>query len=170
MRHLFEYGDWVPVNNPDGLREFLQAIWEAKPSFVTQQEDEIDEEMTKRYQPFFQISGTNIRARNFVGFVQHDNELLEVYPKTFRACNCQDKILMLQHIFFWLSYCRKWRFPFTEAGIDKRNIDSFPELIIYLIAKQFLSAVSTQPLMRYEEVEEALRTPRGRINFIMVFI
>src|SRR5688572_5961493 len=120
MQHLFEYGEWLSIKDPNGLREFLQAIWEERPSFFVQEQEEIEEEISKHYQPFFQFSGQNIRARNFVGFVQHDNELLEVYPKTFRSSGCKDKPLMLQHIFFWLSYCRKWRFPFTQAGLDKR--------------------------------------------------
>jgi 5-methylcytosine-specific restriction enzyme subunit McrC len=165
MQHLFEYGEWINLKDPDGFRRFLQAIWEERSTLFLKDEDETEENKSKYYQPFFHFNGPLIRARNFVGFVQYDNELVEVYPKTFRTSNCADKSIMLQHIFYWLSYCRKWRFPFTKVGLDKRNIDRFPELIIYLIADQFHSVVSSQPLMQYEKVEEALRTPRGRINF-----
>ncbi|MFV0590441.1 MAG: McrC family protein [Draconibacterium sp.] len=51
------------------------------------------------------------------------------------------------------------------ASLDTIDIDSFPELIINLIASQFLEAVSSQPLTMYQEIEESLITPRGSINF-----
>jgi 5-methylcytosine-specific restriction enzyme subunit McrC len=74
-------------------------------------------------------------------------------------------MLMLRHIFYWFSYCRKWNFPFNQASLDTIDIDEFPELIINLIANQFLETISKQPLTMYQEVEEALITPRGSINF-----
>jgi 5-methylcytosine-specific restriction enzyme subunit McrC len=72
---------------------------------------------------------------------------------------------MLRHIFFWLSHCQKWRFPFCRANLDLSDIDTFPELIINLIARQFFDAVSGQPLMIYQPTEEAMLTPKGTINF-----
>jgi 5-methylcytosine-specific restriction enzyme subunit McrC len=72
---------------------------------------------------------------------------------------------MLRHIFYWLSYCRKWRFPFNKANLDNRDIDQFPELLIYLMANQFLETITTRPLMQYQSVEETLTMPRGSINF-----
>ena len=38
-------------------------------------------------------------------------------------------------------------------------------MIIYLIGKQINETVSAKPYSAYEEVEEALLTPRGKINF-----
>lgn len=71
---------------------------------------------------------------------------------------------MLQHIFYWFSYCRKWRFPFNKP-LDTFDINSLPELIINLIASQFYELVSKQPLTMYQAVEESMQTPRGSINF-----
>lgn len=50
-------------------------------------------------------------------------------------------------------------------SLDTIEINEFPELIINLIANQFLETVSKQPLIMYQEVEETLATPRGSINF-----
>ncbi len=72
---------------------------------------------------------------------------------------------MLRHIFYWFRYCRRWRFPFNQASLDTIDTIEFPELIINLIAQQILDAVSNQPLTMYQEVEEAMQTPRGSINF-----
>lgn len=166
MKLLFEYGEWEKVSNREALTAMLQNMWgeRDKPS-----ETEVlsDEEKTKRYQPFFKFDGNEIRANNFVGFIQNGSELIEIYPKVFR--NSKDaeamKGLMLQHIFFWFSYCRKWRFPFNKASLETKDIQEFPELIINLIANQIFDMVSTYPLSRYQHVEQALQTPRGSINF-----
>src|SRR5690606_12986656 len=121
----------------------------------------------KKYQPFLQFDGNRIRAKNYVGFVQNGAEVIEIYPKVFKsnASAIQSKELMLKHIFYWFRYCRKWRFPFSQASLDTLETTEFPELIINLIAKQFLDAVSNQPFTMYQELEEAMQTPRGSINF-----
>jgi len=166
MPFLFEYGDWQSISNKDVLKQMLQEIW--RRGFFPDEEIELnEEEKDRRYQPFLQFDGNQIRARNFVGFIQNGEEVIEIYPKVFK--NIPDahlqKDLMLRHIFYWFSYCRKWRFPFSQASLDTIEIDKFPELIINLIANQFLETVSNQPLTMYQPVEEVLQTPKGSINF-----
>ncbi len=131
-----------------------------------------EDEQDTKYQPYLKVDGNQIRANNFVGFIQNENDLIEMYPKVFRHLQARDesvliekKSLMLRHIFYWFSYCRKWRFPFTQADLETIHIDKFPELIINLISRQFLETISNQPLMLYQPIEEALQTPRGSINF-----
>lgn len=166
MSLLFEYGEWVRVSGSSELRFLLREIWNDR-QFVDAEQELTEDQLDSRYQPFLKFDGDLIRANNFVGFIQNDDAVIEIYPKVFRNISeAQDqKELMLRHIFFWFSYCRKWQFPFTRAGLDTKDIDSFPELIINLIARQFLETVSNQPLALYQPVEEALRTPRGSINF-----
>ncbi|MFN9303219.1 MAG: McrC family protein [Candidatus Kapaibacterium sp.] len=142
----------------------LKSIW--RQSNSADLSEELEENKTdKNYQPFLRFSKNEIRANNYVGFIQTANDLVEIYPKVFRNCPNKDKEDMLRHIFFWFSYCRKWKFPFSQAQLDRISIDEFPELIINLIANQFLSTVSNQPLTMYQPVEEAMQTPRGSINF-----
>jgi len=62
-------------------------------------------------------------------------------------------------------YCRKWKFPFNQTTLDTREIEEFPELIINVIANQFLDTISKQPLTMYQPVEEVFQAPRGSINF-----
>jgi 5-methylcytosine-specific restriction enzyme subunit McrC len=164
MAFLFEYGNWIEISNEDELKNMLEVIWGER---LLWKEETDNEESTGKglYQPFIQFDGNKIRARNHSGFIQRADELIEIYPKVFRNGNCQDKSLMLSHVFYWLSYCRKWKFPFTEAGLNTKEIDSFPELIIHLITNQIYTAVANQPLAQYQAVEEALVTPRGSINF-----
>lgn len=166
MVTLFEFDQWEFVSNKDDLREHLQEIWENRPLLrigATENEDEIN--LTR--QRFLEFDGSQVRARNFVGFIQHGDQLIEVYPKVFRRFppSRDNKELMLLHIFYWFRYCQKWRFPFSKASLDAIDLDEFPELIINLISNQFLEAVTTQPLSMYQETEEVMYIPRGSINF-----
>jgi len=164
-RTLFEYDKWEKVENATTLFQSLKSIW-WKRNFSNLTYEELEENETdKNYQPFLRFTNNEIRANNYVGFIQTATDLVEIYPKVFRNCPEKEKIDMLRHILFWFNYCRKWKFPFTQAQLDRFSIDEFPELIINLIANQFLEAVSNQPLTMYQKVEEAMQTPRGSINF-----
>lgn len=165
MRYkLFEYGEWVKISNPNELLSTLRSIWDEKKNEIEINELEEDK-VHKYYQPLLNIVGNEIRANNYVGFIQSETDLIEIYPKVFRNIPEADPNEMLRHIFFWFSYCRKSNFPFSEVQLDVFSIDKFPELIIKLIANQFLEIVSTQPLNLYQSTEEALITPKGTINF-----
>ena len=164
MSLLFEYGNWVPVQKKDELKSFLRTIWQQR-SREEVPEDESNEVIDSKYQPFLQFDDNSVRANNYIGFIQHENELIEIYPKVFKGLENPDKNLMLKHIFYWFSYCRKWRFPFNQANLDNRDINTFPELIIYLMANQFLETIATHPFMQYQAVEDRVTTPRGSINF-----
>ena len=166
MISLFEYGHWETISDKEALRNLLQNIWQNR-VFVNEEIEITEEESELGYQPFLKFDGNQIRANNYVGFIQSGADIIEIYPKVFREIvNSRDhKGLMLRHIFYWFHYCRKWRFPFNRASLDTIDIANFPELIINLIANQFLETVSNQPLTMYQEVEEAMQTPRGSISF-----
>jgi 5-methylcytosine-specific restriction enzyme subunit McrC len=167
MTLLLEYGEWSHVEHANDLKRLLREIWSQR-LFVNPEQELSEDQQDSQYQPFLKFDGKQIRANNFVGFVQNGGEVIEIYPKVFKALGDDvepQKDLMLRHIFYWFKYCRKWQFPFTRASLDTNKIDKFPELIINRIANQFLEAVSNQPLTLYQPIEEALQTPRGSINF-----
>ncbi len=164
MNLLFEYGKWEPVQKKDELKDFLRTIWQQR-SREELAEDEDNEVIDSKYQPFLQFDDSTVRANNYIGFIQHEHELIEIYPKVFKGLENPDKNLMLNHIFYWFSYCRKWRFPFSQANLDNRDIETFPELIIFLIANQVSETISTHPFMQYQALEDRVTTPRGSINF-----
>ena len=166
MALLFEYGNWESVINKDALKQMLKDIWKQR-IFVGSETELSETDNGNHLQPFLNFDNCQVRANNYVGFIQNDNDVIEIYPKVFRNSeNARaQKELMLRHIFYWFSYCRKWRFPFSQATLDKKDIKEFPELIINLIANQFLETISKQPLTMYQLVEEVFQTPRGSINF-----
>lgn len=163
MKHLFEYGHWEKVKNSKALKDLLISIWKMNDNFL---EDEAEENKTdKYYQPFLSFSNDEVRAKNYVGFIQTADDLVEIYPKVFRNCPEKNKKEMLRHLFFWLSYCRKWNFRFSQAQLSELEIDEFPELIIHLISTYFLETITNQPFAMYQSIEEEMQTPRGSINF-----
>jgi len=166
MALLFEYGKWASVKDKDSLKQMLKDIWQQR-LFVDSEVGISEAQKDSHYQPFLSFDNNQIRANNFVGFIQNDEDIIEIYPKVFRNYeNAKDhKELMLKHIFYWFSYCHKWKFPFNQTTLDTREIKEFPELIINVIANQFLDTISKQPLTMYQPVEEVFQSPRGSINF-----
>jgi 5-methylcytosine-specific restriction enzyme subunit McrC len=169
MIRTFEYGDWFSIDkNRKTLQGYLEDIW--------QENNPIDEEIVpiiedalaaKRYQGFLSFDGNCARAKNYIGFIQSDNFHVEIYPKVFigQVADQNNTKLFLKHIFYWFDYCRKWKFPFTNTNLEAYDCNNLPELIINLIANQILTIITDNPLMLYEELQESLTVPRGRINF-----
>lgn len=166
----FEYEQY-PLEVPGlraSLEPYLREIWKARSfPYASDFEPEPTEEIEKpAYQPFFRFDGDTIHAKNYIGFVQLEGHLLEVYPKVFRQGGLnQDKGMMLKHIFFWFRYCRKIRFPYSETNLDSSPETNIPELLIWLFASQCLETIQTNPYHTYEETSEILASPRGRIDF-----
>ena len=80
---LFEYDKWVKVENTSTLFNSLKTIWRQR-NFTDLIEELEENETDKNYQPFLRFSNNEIRANNYVGFIQTANDLIEIYPKVFR--------------------------------------------------------------------------------------
>lgn len=165
MFTLFEYGQQISVKDRIGLEGYLCFLWQDYKNLWVDENQETEIINSSNYQPFISFDGEKAKANNFVGFINCNDDSLEIYPKVFQGMHNPNKDLMHRHLFYWFSYCKKIKFPFNQSFLDNIEIDRFPELIIYLIGKQMNETVSSKPFSAYEEVEEALMTPRGKINF-----
>lgn len=166
---LFEYSAFHPLGklHRKKLESFLQQVWRdryvAYAAEYLEENSAPDEE--KQYQPFLKFDGEEFRTQNFIGFIQQDGETIEIYPKVFRSEPSVSKALVLDHIFYWFSYCSRLHFPVLETALDKRDADSLPELLIWHFTNYTAEVIATQPYSQYEEVTEVLYSPKGRINF-----
>ena len=149
-RTLFEYDKWVKVENSIALFHSLKTIWRQR-NFLVLTEELEENDTDNNYQPFLRFSNNEIRANNYVGFIQTANDLVEIYPKVFRHNPDKNKNDMLRHIFFWFNYCSKWKFPFSQAQLDRFSIDEFPELII--------AEGETDVVLAYGKVPKNCRIP-----------
>jgi len=168
---LFEFVDnEEPLESLELRRKFenfLKEIW-ANRYFAYSQEIQEDDAagnfLNYSKQPFLIFDGVNYRTQNYVGFIQYDKQLIEIYPKVFKQSGIH-KDEVLRHIFYWFSYCKKLNFPVLENSLDNLNVNDIPELLIWNFADYCFNTISTQPFRQYETVEEPLNTPKGRINF-----
>ncbi len=160
----FEFGTGLNIGNKDAFVKYLIDVWSKHRAEYLEDEEEPDR---SDRQPFFSFDGNMATPKNYIGFIQTETCNIEIYPKVFKRHNSTNanKILFLKHIFFWFDYCRKWKFPFTNVNLDLFNEIEFPELIINLMASQILDVISNTPISLYQEVEESLTMPRGRLNF-----
>ena len=168
---LFEWQPKSFLEHKDKLPSFVQylaGVWESRKRFL--EEEEIDEEEEKerklQKQRFFDFTfDGKISARNYVGVVQYEGIRIEVYPKIFaREAKGNSRKWQL-NLLFWLSYCRKIRFPFSFADVSKMQFDDFLELLIYIFANYTSEILASQPFQAYQRVEEELPYLKGSISF-----
>lgn len=162
-----KYRELKSLEEREQLETTLLQIWKSR---FLPYSDEILEDLTEDinsdlFQPFMTFDGLKYRPRNFIGFIYSNGNLIEIYPKVFKKSYEADKVTIIRHLHYWFKYCHKLNFPFIESPLENMDIDSFPELIIYLFAKFCLEIISTKPFSRYEEVSEVMTNPRGRIDF-----
>ena len=67
------------------------------------------------------------------------------------------------HILWWLSYCRKIKFPNYQTSLGNQKSDFF-EILIYLFSKYTRELLSNAIYQQYEEVNKELSFIKGRLN------
>ncbi|GAB3049067.1 McrC family protein [Spirosoma pulveris] len=143
-----------------GLQTYLTDVWQAR----RWGETTVAEGPPR--QPLLQI-GYNaqkqpyLKADKYVGFIQYEGQTIQIVPKLF---NDSDVGRAFQHLLWWLSYCRRIEFPFTDLLSDNVSVDDFPEAILLHFARHTYRLVSEQPYHRYEEVTATMSVVRGRLN------
>ncbi len=152
-----------------GFVNYLSGVWQNRNRYVESSEElteeEEQEERIQRQRFFdFTIDG-KISARNYVGVVQYDGIRVEVYPKIFADDEAENTKLWQLNMLYWLSYCRKVKFPFSFADVSKLQFDDFLELLIYIFANFTEDVISNQPFQAYQTVGEETPFLKGRISF-----
>ena len=177
---LFEHKniDSITIGNVDELETILETVWNtliSKPTdnnFYNQINKETEEnvedeeeigDVKKSKQRFVSLDRKSIKPNNYIGFIQHGEKI--IFYKKNGEIQPTDKNNWLQHIFFWLKHCDWLPARVNNTTLDNISIEDFPEFLIYYIATLIEDAVSQKPFSRYEEVEEILQSPKGRINF-----
>jgi 5-methylcytosine-specific restriction enzyme subunit McrC len=168
---LFEWHSASFEWNKNCLPEFidyLSGVWHNRKRYSEQPEEiseEEEQEQKLQQQRFFDFTvDGKISARNFVGVVQYEGVRIEVYPKIFAGDETGDVRKWQLNLLYWLTYCRKIKFPFSFADVSKLNFD-YLELLIYLFANYTEEVISRQPFQAYQGVEEETTFLKGRLSF-----
>lgn len=152
-----------------GFVNYLSGVWQNRNHYVESSEELTEEEQQEeriQRQRFFDFTvDGKISARNYVGVVQYDGIRVEVYPKIFADDEAENTKLWQLNMLYWLSYCRKVKFPFSFADVSKLQFDDFLELLIYIFANFTEDVISNQPFQAYQTVGEEVPFLKGRISF-----
>lgn len=169
---LFEWHSDSFAGHQSKLPEFvnyLSGVWQNRNRYVESSEELTEEEQQEeriQRQRFFDFTvDGKISARNYVGVVQYDGIRIEVYPKIFAEDEAENTKLWQLNMLYWLSYCRKVKFPFSFADVSKLQFDDFLELLIYIFANFTEDVISNQPFQAYHTVGEETPFLKGRISF-----
>jgi 5-methylcytosine-specific restriction enzyme subunit McrC len=163
--------DEIPyiIDNKEKLHEFadfLNEVWQSRTKYI--EEESSDNEgwtNNKSGQRFFDITfDGELYARNYVGIVQYENIKIEIYPKLLKE-KSNPKPKWQLNLMYWLSYCRKTRFPFSHVDISDLPADNFLELLIYIFANYTYEILSQQPFQSYQLIEEETPFLKGRLLF-----
>ncbi|GGG05649.1 McrC family protein [Pontibacter amylolyticus] len=167
MIDLFEYQNKVTLpSSLDGLEEFLDGVWKNREKtdfYLNGQADKIE------VQQFVQFlhKTKEVKSNKYVGVIYFEGQRINLLPKIFYkpgAESSPEEIQAMQcHILWWLSYCRKIKFPNYQTALGNLKSDFF-EVLIYLFSKYTRELLTSSIYQQYEEISHELPFIKGRLN------
>ena len=167
MINLFEYQNKVDIQASfEGLEGFLDEIWNSreKNSFYSKiGNDKIE---SQRFLQFIHKSN-ELKSNKYVGVIHYEGNKINLLPKIFfdseKEYQTNEVNQIQNHILWWLSYCRKIKFPNYQASLGSAKSDFF-EVLIYLFSKYTRELLNSSIYQQYEEVNRELSFIKGRLN------
>ncbi len=156
--------DFVP-----GFIDYLTFVWANRNRYQERIGELSEEERQERRihkQRFFDFTiDGKISARNYVGIVQYEGVRIEVLPKIFRGRKNEEGGNWGIQLLYWLSYCRKFKFPFSLSELATVEFEDFLEMLISIFANHTEEVLSSQPYQAYQELEEESAYLKGQLLF-----
>ena len=167
MINLFEYKNRASLDEEhfENLEIFLDSVWNKRERTAYYTEEENREEI-QRFLQFFHRTN-ELKSNKYVGVIHFQNQTINLLPKIFYEDNEVDdsQIFVINtHILWWLSYCRKLKFPNYLSGLNSEKADFF-EVLIYLFSKYTKDILNSSVYQKYVEIENEINNVKGRINF-----
>ncbi|PNW27297.1 McrC family protein [Formosa algae] len=168
MINLFEYKNNVefPDAHFDDLEVFLDDIW-AKREKSTYYFDEEDNRVEQQRFIQFLHKTKTLKSNKYVGVIHFEGKTINLLPKIFYQGKDPQKHevnVINKHVLWWLSYCRKLKFPNYVSGLNSEKADFF-EILIYLFSKYTRELLNSSIYQKYNEVKAELSFVKGRIDF-----
>lgn len=173
MINLFEYQNKANIQDSfEGLEEFLDQIWSKREKNSFYLEKESDQIEAQRFLQFIYKSN-ELKSNKYVGVIHFQGKKINLLPKIFfdsskdyttNSQELQNEISQIHnHILWWLSYCRKIKFPNYHTLLGSAKSDFF-EVLIYLFSKYTRELLNSSIYQQYEEVNRELSFIKGRLN------
>jgi 5-methylcytosine-specific restriction enzyme subunit McrC len=167
MINLFEYQNKVDIQDSfEGLEGFLDEIWNSREKNSFYSENGNDKIESQRFLQFIHKSN-ELKSNKYVGVIHYEGSKINLLPKIFfdseKDYSTNDVNQIQTHILWWLSYCRKIKFPNYQASLGSAKSDFF-EVLIYLFSKYTRELLNSSIYQQYEEVNRELSFIKGRLN------
>jgi 5-methylcytosine-specific restriction enzyme subunit McrC len=168
MTNLFEYQNKEKITcNFDDFDSFLNRIWKNREknsySFKSKNYKKESQQFLKLFK-----DKNEIKSNNFVGFIQFNDLKINILPKIFydeKLTYNTDMVAQINnHILWWLSYCRRFKFPNYLTSIGQMN-NNFFEILIYTFSKYTINLINSSIYQQYEEINQEMSFVKGSINF-----
>lgn len=168
MINLFEYKNREQFSEKhfEELEIFLDEVWSKreKSNYYTNEEDSKIE--VQRFLQFFHKDKT-LKSNKYVGVIHLEGETINLLPKIFFNSQKKDEPnvkAINKHVLWWLSYCRKLKFPNYLSGLNTEKADFF-EILIYLFSKYTRELLNSSIYQTYTEVNKESSYVKGRVDF-----
>lgn len=173
MLNLFEYQNKITIKDDfDGLESFLDEIWSKREKNSFYSENSENKIESQRFLQFFHKSN-ELKSNKYVGVIHFNGSKINLLPKIFfdsdksYTDDAEEQIVGINqihnHILWWLSYCRKIKFPNYQATLGSSKSDFF-EVLIFLFSKYTRELLNSSIYQQYEEVNSELSFIKGRLN------
>ena len=167
MINLFEYQNKIDIQDSfKGLEGFLDEIWNSREKNSFYSKNENDKIESQRFLQFIHKSN-ELKSNKYVGVIHYEGNKINLLPKIFfdpEKDYSKNEVNQIQnHILWWLSYCRKIKFPNYQASLGSAKSDFF-EVLIYLFSKYTRELLNSSIYQQYEEVNRELSFIKGRLN------
>jgi len=167
MINLFEYQNKAKIpDSLDGLEGFLDDIWKNREKSSFYSDNEEDKIESQRFLQFLH-KDNELKSTKYVGVIHFNGQKINLLPKIFfdseRECTQTNVCQIQNHILWWLSYCRKIKFPNYQSSLGSMQEDFF-EVLIYLFSKYTRELLSSSIYQQYEEINKELPFIKGRLN------
>jgi len=165
--NLFEHQNKVEfIKDSSGLEDFLDDIWKNREKsgyYFGEQNDKIE---VQQFIQFFHKT-KELKSNKYVGVIHFEGKRINLLPKIFYDPETEvseEKVNGIQnHILWWLSYCRKIKFPNYQTTLANQKSDFF-EVLIYLFSKYTRELLNNSIFQQYEEKSNELSFIKGRLN------
>ena len=125
MINLFEYQNTEKFDSSfDGLESFLDEIWNNREKTSYYYNDVKGELEAQRFIQFIHNS-SEVKSNKYVGVIYYNGKRINLLPKIFykKEADINEKKLnqINKHILWWLSYCRKIKFPNYKTNLGSKK-------------------------------------------------
>jgi 5-methylcytosine-specific restriction enzyme subunit McrC len=172
--NLYEYANSEPYEGDiEALESFLDEIWKKRPQQTAlypgiTDEDQYDSSIAAKQKFITFLKDNYIKSRKYVGIIKYNRHTINLLPKIFFQNNSteySEEALNAIHanVLWWLSYCKKIKFPKTKSALSTIKSNFF-EVLIYLFALYTKQALNNCMYQTYTEINNEIDFMKGRLD------